>query len=166
MTNYVLDGHDLSALFDTSTSPISFSEDPRNHIPKTGSIIYSVWDKDENFIYIGISGLQKSLDRRSPLSRMISHASGVRSGDQFNVYIHDFYVIPTLVQSGVYEPAKGVLDRLTKDYIHQNLSYRFVSFKSDDSDVIVRSLEKQIQYGAFGLTTILNGADNHLERQV
>ena len=100
MTNYVLDGHDLSALFDTSISPISFSEDPRNHIPKTGSIIYSVWDKDENFIYIGISGLQKSLDRRSPLSRMISHASGVRSGDQFNVYIHDFYVIPTLVQSG------------------------------------------------------------------
>ncbi len=157
MTNYVLDGHDLSALFDTSISPISFSEDPRNHIPKTGSIIYSVWDKDENFIYIGISGLQKSLDRRSPLSRMISHASGVRSGDQFNVYIHDFYVIPTLVQSGNYEPAKGVLDKLTKDYIHQNLSYRFVSVQSDDSDVIVRSLEKQIQSGAFGLTPKLNG---------
>jgi len=157
MTNYVLDGHDLSALFDTSISPISFSEDPRNHIPKTGSIIYSVWDKDKNFIYIGISGLQKSLDRRSPLSRMISHASGVRSGDQFNVYIHDFYVIPTLVQSGKYEPAKGVLDKLTRDYIHQNLSYRFVSFQSDDSDVIVRSLEKQIQSGILGLTPILNG---------
>jgi len=157
MTNYVLDGHDLSALFDTSIRPISFSEDPRKHIPRTGSIIYSVWDKDENFIYIGISGLQKSLDRRSPLSRMISHASGVRSGDQFNVYIHDFYVIPTLVQSGDYAPAKGVLDRLTKDYIHKNLSYRFVSFQSDESDAIVRSLEKQIQSGAFGLTPILNG---------
>ena len=157
MTNYVLDGQDLSALFDTSISPISFSEDPRNHIPKTGLIIYSVWDKGENFIYIGISGLQKSLDRRSPLSRMISHASGVRSGDQFNVYIHDFYVIPTLVQSGDYAPAKGVLDRLTKDYIHKNLSYRFVSFQSDESDAIVRSLEKQIQSGAFGLTPILNG---------
>ena len=88
---------------------------------------------------------------------MISHASGVRSGDQFNVYIHDFYVIPTLVQSGNYEPAKGVLDKLTKDYIHQNLSYRFVSVQSDDSDVIVRSLEKQIQSGAFGLTPKLNG---------
>ena len=44
MTNYVLDGHDLCALFDISISPISFSEDPRKHIPKTGSIIYSVWD--------------------------------------------------------------------------------------------------------------------------
>ncbi len=157
MTNYVLDGHNLSALFDTSISPISFSEDPRNHIPKTGSIIYSVWDKNENFIYIGISGLQKSLNRRSPLSRMISHSSGVRSGDQFNVYIHDFYVVPTLVQSGKYEPAKGVLDKLTKEYIHQNLSYRFVSFQSEDSDTIVRGLEKQIQSGALGLSPRLNG---------
>ena len=157
MTNYVLDGIDVSALFDSSISPISFSEDPRRHIPNKGSIIYSVWDKDEKFIYIGISGLQKSLDRRSPLSRMISHSSGVRSGDQFNVYIHDFYVVPTLVQSGKYEPAKGVLDKLTKEYIHQNLSYRFVSFQSDDSDKIVRSLEKQIQSGALGLSPTLNG---------
>jgi hypothetical protein len=30
-----------------------------------------VWDKDEHFLYIGISGLQKSLEKRSPLSRMI-----------------------------------------------------------------------------------------------
>ena len=38
MTNYILDGHDLSALFDSSTNPISFSEDPRRHIPNKGSI--------------------------------------------------------------------------------------------------------------------------------
>jgi len=44
MTNYVLDGHDVSKLFDTSVTPISFSEDPRKLIPKNGSIIYSVWD--------------------------------------------------------------------------------------------------------------------------
>ena len=88
---------------------------------------------------------------------MISHSSGVRSGDQFNVYIHDFYVVPTLVQSGKYEPAKGVLDKLTKEYIHQNLSYRFVSFQSEDSDTIVRGLEKQIQSGALGLSPTLNG---------
>ena len=61
MTNYILDGHDLSALFDTSISPISFSENPSKHIPNKGSIIYLVWDKKENFIYIGISRLQKSL---------------------------------------------------------------------------------------------------------
>ena len=62
-------------------------------------------------------------------------------------------------------PLSGDLKCLDNSYVHQNLSYRFVSFQSDDSDVIVRSLEKQIQSGAFGLTPILNG-DNHLERQV
>ena len=77
MTDYVLDEIDLSALFDSSTSPISFSENPRNHIPNKGSIIYSIWDIDEEFIYIGISGLQKSLEKRSPLSRMfLTHLEG------------------------------------------------------------------------------------------
>ncbi len=157
MTNYVLDGYDLSALFDSSTSSISFSEDPRRHIPNKGSIIYSVWDKDEKFIYIGISGLQKSLEKRSPLSRMISHASSRRSGDQFCIYIHDFYVIPKLIKKGDYKPSIGVLDKLTKDFIQSNLSYRFVGFETDNSDVIVRSLENQIKSGAFGFSPSLNG---------
>ena len=157
MTNYVLDGIDVSALFDSSISPISFSEDPRRHIPNKGSIIYSVWDKDEKFVYIGISGLQKSLEKRSPLSRMISHASGRRSGDQFCIYIHDFYVIPKLIEKGEYSPSIGVLDKLTKDFIQNNLSYRFVGFETDDSDEIVRRLENQIKSGAFGFSPLLNG---------
>ena len=157
MTNYVLDGIDVSALFDSSISPISFSEDPRRHIPNNGSIIYSVWDKNEKFIYIGISGLQKSLEKRSPLSRMISHASGRRSGDQFCIYIHDFYVIPKLIEKGEYSPSIGVLDKLTKDFIQSNLSYRFVGFETDDSDEIVRGLENQIKSGAFGFSPLLNG---------
>ena len=157
MTNYVLDGHDLSALFDFSTSPIPFSEDPRRHVPNSGSIIYSVWDKDEKFIYIGISGLQKTLEKRSPLSRMISHASGRRSGDQFCIYIHDFYVVPELVEKGQYTPSIGVLDKLTKDFIQINLTYRFVGFEADNSDVIVRRLETKIKSGAFGFSPYLNG---------
>ena len=71
--------------------------------------------------------MQKSLEKRSPLSRMISHCSGLRSGDQFCVYIHDFYVIPKIIESGQYHASKGLLDKLTKEYIHKNLSYRFVS---------------------------------------
>ena len=157
MTNYVLDGIDLSLLFDSSTSPISFSDDPRIHIPNKGSIIYSVWDKDEKFIYIGISGLQKSLEKRSPLSRIVEHASGRRSGDQFCVYIHDFFIIPKLIEEGKYIPKKGLLDKLTKDYIHANLSYRFVPFFSEDSDTVVRSLENQIKIGVLGLSPLLNG---------
>ncbi len=75
MPNYQIDGHNLSDLFDTHSPRISFSEDPRTYIPKTGSIIYSVWDHDEKFIYIGISGLQKALEKRDPLSRMVAHAT-------------------------------------------------------------------------------------------
>ena len=157
MTNYVLDGYDLSPLFDSSKSLISFSEDPRRHIPNKGSIIYSVWNKEEKFIYIGISGLQKSLEKRSPLSRMISHASGRRSGDQFCIYIHDFYVIPKLIEEGEYIPSIGVLDKLTKDFIHNNLNYRFIGFETDNSDEIVRSLENQIKSGVLGISPILNG---------
>lgn len=156
MTNYVLDGYDLSTLFDSSSRPISFSEDPRKFIPDKGSIIYSVWHKDETFIYIGISGLQKSLSKRSPLSRVISHASGRRSGDQFCIYIHDFYVIPKLVEKGEYNPGVGILDKLTKDFIRTNLSYRFVGFDTDDSDLIVRRLETKIKSGALGFSPTLN----------
>ena len=158
MTNYVLDGYDLSALFDSSIRPISFSDDPRKFIPNTGSIIYSVWDKNEKFIYIGISGLQKSLENRSPLSRIISHASGRRSGDQFCIYIHDFYVIPKLIKKSDYNPSVGILDKLTKDFIRTNLSYRFVGFDLDNSDLIVRRLERKIKSGALGFSPILNGS--------
>ena len=88
---------------------------------------------------------------------MISHASGVRSGDQFCVYIHDFFVIPKLLKEKDYKPERGSLDKLTKQYIHENLSYRFTSFNSDDSDAIVRKLENEIKSGALGLKPILNG---------
>ena len=157
MTNYILEGIDLSNLFDTSVTPISFSEDPRTHIPSNGSIIYSVWDRDDQFIYVGISGTQKSLERRNPVTRMQAHASGRRSGDQFCVYVHDFYVIPKLVEGGSYSPERGGLDNLTKKYIHENLFYRFVHIGSDDSDVVVRNLEDQIKSGVLGLTPVLNG---------
>jgi hypothetical protein len=158
VTDYFVDGYDLSHLFDSSLGSIEFSEDPRGHIPDNGSIIYSVWDKQQKFIYIGISGLQKSLEKRSPLSRMVSHASGRRSGDQFCIYVHDFYVIPKLVEKGMYKPSVGSLDKLTKDFIHTNLSYRFVKFDSDDSDLIVRKLENQIKSGILGFSPILNGS--------
>ena len=161
MTNYILEGIDLSNLFDTSVTPISFSEDPRNHIPSNGSIIYSVWDRDDQFIYVGISGTQKSLERRNPVTRMQAHASGRRSGDQFCVYVHDFYVIPKLFEGGSYTPERGGLDNLSKKYIHENLFYRFVHIRSDDSDVVVRKLEDQIKSGVLGLTPVLNGTTPH-----
>ena len=83
----------------------------------------------------------------------------MRSGDQFCIYIHDFYVIPEIVKQFSYQPSKGALDKLTRDYIRTHLSYRFVGFESADSDRIVKSLETQIKSGAFGLHPILNGVE-------
>ena len=148
----------MIACLDLSQPSISFSENVRDHIPNKGSLIYTVWDKDENFLYVGIAGLQRDLAKRSPLSRMISHASGVRSGDQFCVYIHDFYVVPKLVETGVYEPSKGLLDKLTKAYIHENLFYRFQAIEGSDSDRKVRDMENEIKRGAYGFSApFLNG---------
>lgn len=154
--NFTLNGYDVSKLFDRSIPSVSFAENPRDHIPTKGSIIYSVWDQEENFIYIGISGLQKSTERRNPLSRMISHSSGRRSGDQFCIYIHDFYVIPKLIEDGEYTPSIGILDNLTRDFVKENLSYRFMEFDTDDSDEIVLKLENLIKMGALEISPRLN----------
>ena len=158
-TNYILDGYDLSKLFDNSIKPISFAEQPRKYISNNGSIIYSVWDKEDKFIYIGISGLQKSLEKRSPLSRMVSHCSGMRSGDQFCVYVHDYFVIPELLKSNSYQPLRGYLDRLTKEYIQKKLRYRFLCFQTEDSVRTVRNLENKIKSGIFDLKPFLNGEE-------
>ena len=167
-----IDGHNVSSLFEGEDSLISFSEDPRKHIPNMGSIIYTVWNKSGTFLYVGISGLQKSIEKRNPQSRMVSHASGRRSGDQFCVYIFEYYVIPlfarafarnnsmgTLLKIKAYRSglSKNSLDTATKKYIRRNLKYRFISFDSEDSDAIVRSLEKQIRAGASGIKPRLNG---------
>lgn len=157
MSNYSIDGFDLTGLFKGSTDPISFADDPRKYIPVSGSIIYSVWNPKAEFVYIGIAGLQKNLGRRNPVSRMVSHASGRRSGDQFCIYVHDHYVVPELVKCGDYSPKNGHLDVITHDYIRKNLSYRFLNFQANDSDAVVRSLEKQIKAGVLGFKPLLNG---------
>ena len=51
---------------------------------------------------------------------------------------------------------KGLLHKLTKDYIHKNLFYRFVPFDSDDSNLIVYRIEKQTQSVTLGLVPTLN----------
>ena len=154
--SYHVDGHDLSDLF--LSSPISFRDDCRKHIPKTGSVIYTVWNQENDFIYVGISGTQKSLEKRNPQSRIQSHARGARSGDQFCVYVHDFYVIPEIVKKSTYEFSRGHLDSLTKEYIQSNLSYRFKRFQDEGSVKTVAELERELKKGIFGVP-ILNGIE-------
>ena len=159
MTNYIIDNHDVSKLFDDKYPLIKFSDNPNDHIPTYGSIIYTIWDKEKKFIYVGIGGLGQSpntpLSKRNPRSRIFQHKSGRRSGDQFCIYIHDYYIVPQLNFSK-YKFKKGYLDKLTKNFINENLSYRFCVFQKNDSIEIVRSLEKKIQQGIFGIKPLLN----------
>ena len=109
MTNYILDGHDLSDLFSFSTPVISFSDNYKKHVPSYGSIVYTVWDLENKFIYVGIGGTQrKPVAKRDPQSRIKEHSSGRRSGDQFCIYVHDFFVLPNIIKTGTYQPEKDI----------------------------------------------------------
>ena len=130
-------------------------------IPEYGSILYAVFLDKKEFIYIGIGGVAGSTARsRDPRSRTLEHTSGRRSGDQFCIYIQDFYVIPTLLNEE-YRPQKEYLDRLVKEFVKSRLSFRFVVFQSEDSNLIVRKLEREIQEGIYlNMKPSINGQLN------
>jgi hypothetical protein len=144
------DNHVLTALFDSSSELRPFANSNIKDIPAHGSIIYTVFLDKSEFIYVGIGGLSgKSVIDRNPRSRIRQHTQGTRSGDQFCIYIQDFYVLPTLLGQP-YTPAKGHLDRLTKEFIQTRLSYRYAVIQSDDSNKVVRRIERELQSGQHG----------------
>ena len=136
----------LTPLFDESVPLRTFTLSNINDIPQYGSIIYTVFLDRKEFIYVGIGGLS---GKKDPRSRIKQHTSGLRSGDQFCIYIQDFYVIPLLF-SQPYVPKKGHLDQLTKEFIQKRLTYRYMVFQDDDSDKLVRKLEREIQKNEHG----------------
>ena len=102
-------------------------------MPKGKPGVYLIYQGDR-WIYIGMSF--KNLQ-----SRLSSHASGRRSGDQFCVYVGDRLVMPKL---GI-DQMKGVfsgdysLDDAIKEFVRSQLSYRYLVV----ADVpIARALEK------------------------
>lgn len=161
MTKYFFQGVDCTKLFDLSIEPISFKDNPKDHIPKYGSIIYTIWNKSDEWIYVGIGGLGQSpntpLHKRNPVSRIQQHQSGRRSGDQFCIYVHDYFVVPQL-DLQQYEFVRGGLDRLTKRYIQEELFYRFVVIQNKESIQLVRKIENELKIGFkdFG-KPLLNG---------
>ena len=113
-----------------------FSDWPNTHIPPVVAGVYTIWDGDR-LVYVGMAGRSLTPDtiasyRTDPLrrtglaSRLSSHASGRRSGDQFCVYVCDRLVLPTLTRRQISEIAHGrlSLDSLVRQYIHDRLSYR------------------------------------------
>jgi predicted GIY-YIG superfamily endonuclease len=61
-------------------------------------------------------------------TRLNAHASGRRSGDQFNVHVCDRLVVPSLTPGQLRDIGRGdlFLDRMTRDYIRQKLTFRYV----------------------------------------
>jgi hypothetical protein len=110
-----------------------FADWPNSAVPRFGAGVYTIWRADERFIYVGMSGrgiTDRTAIRNSPLglyTRLASHASGRRSGDQFCVYVADRLVLPTLSQADIAAISSGEhqMDAFVRRYIHQNLRYRF-----------------------------------------
>jgi hypothetical protein len=72
-----------------------FANWPDPAVPTFGAGVYTIWHKDGRLIYVGMSGrgiTAGTIQRNTPqgiYTRLHSHASGRRSGDQFCVYVAD-----------------------------------------------------------------------------
>jgi hypothetical protein len=125
----------VSHVTELSGGPVyPFASWPNPSVPTFGAGVYTIWHKDGRSIYVGMSGRGITLEtvrRNTPqglYTRLQSHASGRRSGDQFCVYVADRLVLPNLTQKEIADIASGrhQMDAFVRQYIHQNLSYRFV----------------------------------------
>jgi hypothetical protein len=105
-----------------------FGDWPTGAVPRSGSLVYTVWDRDGTFVYVGMSGRTAAQSGTGPWGRLNSHASGRRSGDQFCIYVHDRLVIPSL-HNRLADIGTGdlSLDRETRTYIRERLGFRWVA---------------------------------------
>ncbi len=80
-------------------------------------------------------------------SRLESHWSGRRSGDQFCVYVADRLVLSTLSGEQIAAVSAGELklDALVRMYVHAHLTYRFCELPDSTS---AEALEREVRRGA------------------
>ena len=105
--------------------------------------------KDGRLIYVGMSGRGTHCRRDVQLwntpqgicTRLHSHASGRRSGDQFCVYVADRLVLPTLSQDEITAIGSGrhQMDAFVRRYIHENLCFRFVMLPDGATACVVEA---------------------------
>src|SRR6187431_3053538 len=97
----------------SSGPPYLFAEWPNMAVSTFGAGVYTIWHKNGQFIYVGMSGrgmTTETIRRNKPqgiYTRLQSHASGRRSGDQFCVYVADRLVLPALSQDDITTIASG-----------------------------------------------------------
>ena len=133
-----------------------FSDWPNESVPKIAAGVYTIWDS-RRLIYVGMAGrglAAEDLDApdepakaKSLWTRLNSHASGRRSGDQFCSYICDRFVVPHLSVQEQAQVADGelALDALTRKLIHDRYEYRFVT---TPDGATAFALEREVQRGA------------------
>jgi hypothetical protein len=149
--------NDLTDLRVTALSegPLRWFRDwPDPSVPNFGAGIYTIWDAQGQFIYVGMSGRSITAGMAIPnrphglVTRLHSHAQGRRSGDQFCVYVADRFVLATLSAEDIGEIASGrhSLDAHVRRYVHQHLGYRF-SLCGDGAEAA--ALERQIRRGGW-----------------
>jgi hypothetical protein len=143
-----------AALAELRDGPLyRFADWPNPAVPNGRIGVYTVW-RDDQFVYVGMAGraIGLGLADSEPASgrltgirsRLASHASGLRSGDQFCVYVFDRMILATLSREQIDGAARGQLslDEVTRQLIRQSLSYRFTLLKDAET---ARAAERQIQ---------------------
>lgn len=122
-------------------------------MPRSGAGIYTIWDADGELINVGIAG--RNPEGRGLTSRLRSHASGRRSGDQFCIYVADHYVMPDLTREQIEAIRDGQLsmDALIREHIHAEFTYRFAEAASYAEAMAVKNAVKS---GALGRLPPLN----------
>jgi hypothetical protein len=115
---------------------LKFADWPDLRVPRRAAGVYTIW-RQESLLYAGMSGRGAQAEdftvgtggKAAGLwTRLNSHASGRRSGDQFNVYACDRFIVPALTRDQQQAIASGqlLLDHLTRNFIRQNLTYRYL----------------------------------------
>ena len=125
-----------------------FGDWPVVAAPRSGAIVYTVWNRSGQFIYVGMAGRGETSAARGsgPFGRLNSHASGRRSGDQFCVYVCDRLVLPTL-RDRIEDISAGKLslDGATRQYVRTELGFRMVHV-TDGREAL--QVERMLQRGA------------------
>ena len=152
----------------------AFRDWPVSAVPDVAAGVYAIWDNDQ-LIYVGMSGrgatsslleAKQLEDKRFGLfTRLASHASGRRSGDQFCVYVADQLVLPRLSSDQIDAISRRELrfDNLVKEYIHDNLEFEFVETWDGE---IARDAEDDARSGALGQKPLLNPTKRTVPTQV
>jgi hypothetical protein len=145
-------------VIELETGPLfRFTDWPNENVPRRAAGVYTIWRADQ-LVYVGMSGRgaqredfvassdDTARQAKGLWTRLNSHASGRRSGDQFNVYVCDRFVVPVLTAHQQHQIGAGqlLLDQTTKQFIHDQLGYRY-AVVADGAQAL--ALEREVRAG-------------------